>query len=112
MAAPQGLVCLTMMTAGSVELLGQLPAGVEIDEVIEAEFLALELGRSGDAEARAISIERGALVRVFAVAERLGERKIDAQGGGQLGCGRRLRQSWPGGGASAIWSSVLAMAVS
>jgi hypothetical protein len=28
---------------GLVELLGQLPAGVEIDEVVEAEFLALEL---------------------------------------------------------------------
>ena len=51
MAAPQGLVCLTMTTAGSIELLGQLPAGVEIDEVVEAEFLALELRCAGNAQA-------------------------------------------------------------
>jgi hypothetical protein len=41
-AAPQGLVCLMMATAG----LGnpdQLPAGVEIDEVVVAELFALEL---------------------------------------------------------------------
>ena len=59
---------------GLVELLRQLPAGVEIDEVVEAEFLALELGCAGDAEAGAVGVEGGALVGVFAVAERLGER--------------------------------------
>ena len=42
-AAPQGLVCLTMMTVGLVEFLHQFPAGVEIDEVVEAEFFALQL---------------------------------------------------------------------
>ena len=59
---------------GFVKLLRQLPAGVEIDEVVEAEFLALELGCAGDAEAGAVGVERGALVGVFAVAERLGQR--------------------------------------
>ena len=80
MAAPQGLVCLTMTTAGShLELLRQLPAGVEIDEVVEAQFLALELCCAGNAQAGAVGIECGALVRIFAVAQRLGQRKVDAQ---------------------------------
>ena len=66
---------------GIVEFLREFPAGVEIDEVVVAEFFALELGGSGDAEAGAVSVESGALVGVFAVAERLGEGHIDAQGG-------------------------------
>jgi hypothetical protein len=45
-----------------VELLGQFPAGVEIDEVVEAQFLALKLGCAGDAEAGAVGVEGGALV--------------------------------------------------
>ena len=68
---------------GLVEFLGQLPAGVEIDEVVEAEFLALELGCAGDAEAGAVGVEGGALVGVFAVAQRLGEREVDAEGRGK-----------------------------
>ena len=63
---------------GLRKLLGQLPAGVEIDEVVEAEFLALELGCAGDAEAGAIRVKSGALVGVFAVAEGLGEGEVDA----------------------------------
>jgi hypothetical protein len=35
---------------GLVELLRQLPAGVQIDEVVEAELLALELVSAGDAQ--------------------------------------------------------------
>ena len=69
---------------GLVELLRQFPAGVEIDEVVEAEFLALQLRRAGDAKARAVRVEGRALMRVFAVAQRLGERQVDAQGGGQV----------------------------
>jgi hypothetical protein len=64
---------------GRVELGGQLPAGVQIDDVVEAEFLALQLARAGDAQARAVGVERGALVRVFAVAQRLRQRQVDAQ---------------------------------
>ena len=76
-------MCLTMMTAGIVELLGEFPAGVEIDEVVVAEFFALELGGSGDAEAGAVGVEGGALVGVFAIAERLREwmlmRRVDGR---------------------------------
>ena len=80
MAAPQGLVCLTMIDGGLVELLRQFPAGVEVDEVVEAEFLALELRCAGDAEAGAVAVESGALVRIFAIAQGLGQREVDAQG--------------------------------
>ena len=82
-AAPQGLVCLTMMTAGLAELLRQLPAGVEIDEVVEAEFLALELGAPAMPRPEPSAVEGGALVGIFAVAQRLGQRKVDAQRRGQ-----------------------------
>ena len=63
-----------MATAGSVELADQLPAGVEIDEVVVAELLALELLGGGDAGAAAVGVEGGALVGIFAVAEGLRER--------------------------------------
>ena len=69
MAAPQGLVCLMMTTAGCVKFLHQVPAGVEIDEVVVAEFLAVELRCAGNAAAAAIGVERGALVGIFAVAQ-------------------------------------------
>jgi hypothetical protein len=95
---------------GLVELLRQLPAGVQIDEVVEAEFLALELPCAGDAQAGAVGVERGALVGIFAVAQRLRQRQVDAQRRGQLlGVGAAAAL---GAGASAMRSSVLAMAVS
>ena len=94
-----------------MELLRQLPAGVQIDEVVEAEFLALELGGAGDAQARAVGVKRGALVGIFAVAQRLGEREVDAQG-----CRECCRcPARPGTRARELrrcWSRVLAMAVS
>ena len=62
-----------------VEFLRELPAGVEIDEVVEAELLALKLSCAGDAQAGAVGVERGALVGVFAVAEGLGEWHVDAE---------------------------------
>ena len=64
---------------GLLKLFGEGPAGVEIDEVVVAEFFALELGGPGDAEAGAVGVEGGALVGVFAVAEGHGEGQIDAQ---------------------------------
>ncbi len=76
---------------GFVELLGKFPTGIEIDEVVEAELLALKLGCTGNAEARAIGIEGGALMGIFAVAQRLSEGKIDPQRGGEcrfVGIGR------------------------
>ena len=54
---------------GLFKLLRQFPAGVEIDQVIEAELLALKLRCAGNAAARAVGVKRGALVRVFAVAQ-------------------------------------------
>ena len=39
-----------------IELLGQLPAGVEIDKVVKAKLLALELAGSGNAEGGAVGI--------------------------------------------------------
>ena len=68
-----------------VELLRQLPAGLEIDKVIEAEFFALELVSAGDAEAATVGIKSGALVWILAVAQSLGQRQVDAQGGGESG---------------------------
>ena len=54
---------------GFGKFFGEGPAGVEIDEVVVAELFALELARIGDAEAGAVGVEGGALVRVFAVAQ-------------------------------------------
>ena len=83
-AAPQGLVCLTMMTRGLVEFLREFPAGIEVDEVVEAEFFALQLGCTCDAEAGAVAVERGALVGILTVAQGLRQRHVDAQR-----CGKR-----------------------
>ncbi len=84
-----------MATAGLVEFLRELPAGVEVDEVVVAELLALELLGAGDAGAGSVGVEGGALVGVFAVAQRHGERIGDAEGGGearrQL---REFREDW------------------
>jgi hypothetical protein len=95
---------------GLVELLRQLPAGVQIDEVVEAEFLALQLASAGDAQAGAVGIERGALVGVFAVAQDCASGKLMRRVVGRLVASRTADAE--GAGASAIWSSVLAMAVS
>ena len=70
------------------ELLHQLPAGVEIDQVVVAELFALQLCGAGNAEAGAVGVERGALVGVFAVAQGMGQRIVDAKGGGEGVCVR------------------------
>ncbi len=69
MAAPLGLLCLMMATAGSLKLLHQLPGGIQIDQVVVAKLFALKLLRGGDAGAGAVPIERRPLVRVFPVAQ-------------------------------------------
>ena len=76
---------------GFLKLLRQLPACVQIDEVVKAELLALQLRCACDAAAGAVGIKRGALMRVFAVTQRLGQRKIDAQ------CGRKRSEIGRGG---------------
>src|SRR5581483_3289054 len=45
----------------------------------ETEFLALELPGAGDAETGAVGVERRALMRVLAIAKRLGESHVDAE---------------------------------
>ncbi len=61
------------------ELLDELPAGVEVDEVVVAELLALKLAGGGDAGRRSVGVERGLLVRIFAIAERGGERVVEVE---------------------------------
>ena len=77
-----------------VEFADQLPAGVEIDDVVVAEFFALKLLGGGDAFAAAVGVEGGALVGVFAVAEGLGEGVDDADGGRQDFVAGRRRGRW------------------
>ena len=66
-----------------VKLLRQLPAGVQIDEVVEAEFLALELASPGDSLPRSVGVKRGALMGIFSIAQGLRQRHVDTQGGRQ-----------------------------
>jgi hypothetical protein len=54
--------------ACGIELARELPAGVEIDQVVVAQLFSLQLARAGNAGARAVNIERRLLVRVLAVA--------------------------------------------
>ena len=62
-----------------VELLREFPAGIEVDEVVVAEFLALQLAGTCDAKAGGVGVERGTLMRVFAVTEGLREGHVDTK---------------------------------
>ncbi len=53
----------------SRKLLGEVPGGLQVDDVVVGKFLALELAGIGNAFARAVGIHGGLLVRVFAVAQ-------------------------------------------
>ncbi len=113
MAAPQGLVCLMMATGGLFKFLNQLPAGVEIDQVVVAELLAVQLAGPGDAGSGTVGVERGALMRIFAVAQRHGLRH--RRRAALRGMGRRRRMNCAGASAGselAMVSRVLAMAES
>jgi len=66
---------------GFGELGDELPAGVEVDEIVIGEFLTLELGGAGDACAGPVGVNGGKLVRVLAVAQDGGTRLDDADGG-------------------------------
>ncbi len=48
-AVPQGLVCLMMAQAGAANSCASVPGGFEIDEVVVAELLAVQLAGVGDA---------------------------------------------------------------
>jgi hypothetical protein len=96
------------------KLLRQLPAGVEVDEVVEAEFLALELARRrcrGRSRRRRERRAGGGFRRSAGI----GPGAVDAEGCGQAGrrlrCGRRLRRADRARGFGNL-SRVLAMAVS
>ncbi len=83
---------------GLVEFLAERPAGVEVDEVVVAEFLALKLRGGGNSGAGAVDIEGGALMGVLPVAERLRERIDEAERRGKIviesnGCVRGGRRS-------------------
>src|SRR6185503_2988210 len=67
------------------ELLRQVPAGVQINQVVVAQLLPLKLLRSCDSGGAAIAVERGSLVRVLAVTQRGNERITDAQWIGEGG---------------------------
>jgi hypothetical protein len=107
-AAPQGLVCLMMATAALVELADELPAGVEVDEVVVAEFLALELL----AAATPVRCRRCRARPSGAGFRRSGgcwlEREMMRRQCGGASLGRRARCAVGGGRAS----SVVAMAAS
>ncbi len=78
-AVPQGLVCLMMAQTGSVNSWAKIPCRLQIDDVVVAELLALELAAVGHALAAAVGVERRLLVRVLAIAEIEGLVELEAQ---------------------------------
>ena len=54
---------------GLVEFLGEIPRGLQVDDVVVGKFLALELVGIGHADAGAVGVHGGFLVRIFAVAQ-------------------------------------------
>ena len=83
-ATPQGLVCFTTTAAGfGVGAVAELPHGgqgrIEVEQVVEAELLALQL--AGPAPARAgLAVPAGLLVGVLAVAQGLAQGQLQPQG--------------------------------
>ncbi len=66
------------------ELGDELPAGVQVHEIVIGELFALELLGAGDAGMGAVCIESGRLVGVFAIAKngRLGDPDAESLGQG------------------------------
>ena len=62
---PHGLVCFRIATVGSLELLDQLGRGGDVEDVVIGKLLAVELLEM----LVEIAVERGRLVRVFAVTQ-------------------------------------------
>ena len=72
-AMPQGLACLMIATAGSVEVVRRPARGVGVDVVVVGHLLAVQLLRAGQGPAGPRgAVERGGLVRVLAVAQARG----------------------------------------
>jgi hypothetical protein len=95
-------------TLGRIELGDQLEGGVGVVEIVVGKLLALHLARRGDAEALlARAIEGRPLLRVLAVAQRLGQRAGDchallralAECAGEPGRDRRVILRCAGEGA-------------
>jgi len=82
---------------GEVEFGDELPGGIEIDKVVVAEFLALELGGIGDAVG-ASGVEGGGLVGVFAVAQGHLFCDVDDEAGGHGDGGGDLLEGAGDGG--------------
>ena len=81
-----GIAVLDDRHGGLLKLLDQLPGGVQIDQVVVAKFFALKLLCPGDAGARAVRIERRALVGILSITQvgRLGVGQ--QQRGREVGC--------------------------
>ena len=65
---------------GLFEFLGEVPRGLQVDDVVVGKFLALELAGVGDAYAGAVGVHGGFLVRIFAVAQVESFVESEAQG--------------------------------
>ena len=74
---------------GFVKFLGEIPCGLQIDDVVVGEFFALELSGVGDADSRAVGIHGGFLVRIFTVAQVESFVEGEAQGGRECAGFRR-----------------------
>ncbi len=79
---------------GACEVGDEVPAGVEVDEVVEGELFASELVGGGDTSVGGVDVDGGLLVGIFAVAEGGGAGVGEAEVCGELfvcgGC-------WDGG---------------
>ena len=81
---PQGVVCLMMPQAGRVaQQATAAHGGVDVEQVVERELLALALRQVAHAARLLGHVERGALARVLAVAQRLQPLHRDAEPAGQ-----------------------------
>ena len=76
------------MEARLVEFLCEIPGGLQVDDVVVGEFLALQLKGIGNARIRAVRVHRGLLVRIFAVAQVELFVKRQTQGTWKRGCFR------------------------
>ena len=111
MAVPHGIGVLDDGADGGlvrIEFLGEIPGGLQVDDVVVGKFFALKLAGVGHACAGAVGIHGRLLVRVFAVAQVEGFLEGQAQG---------LREGFCGSGVerlltSGMRSSVEAMAES
>ncbi len=73
------------------KLLRQLPASVQIHEVVKAQLLALQLLRSRNPQTASVCVKRRALMRILAVTQRLRQRQVDPQRGWQFRVAYRCR---------------------